>query len=277
MNKEPLLSICIPTYNREVYLKRLLDSIVSQKGFSDDIEIVIDDGPSKDNTQLMVAEYQKKYPNIRYFRNTKAVWMTAAFLESIDLSKGKYTRLFGSDDFMTPDALSIVLSVIKEKSPTVLLSNRTSYTEHTNHILPKHPRVHSFAGFVDFAKFLGQDDPAKYVDKVIYFTFISVFCFETAYYKEMLAYIEKEVSLPDMLKKDYFNFALVVYANLPKEKTICVVEDPRLVYVQGWAENHSWHPNKKIPQDFKFLIDYLIRHYSLEKSAIKFFKRAYLW
>lgn len=73
MNKEPLLSICIPTYNREVYLKRLLDSIVSQKGFSDDIEIVIDDGPSKDNTQLMVAEYQKKYPNIRYFRNTKAV------------------------------------------------------------------------------------------------------------------------------------------------------------------------------------------------------------
>jgi abequosyltransferase len=61
--KEPLLSICIPTYNREKYLKRLLDSIVCQKEFTDtdDVEIVVDDGPSTDNTETMVKEYIKKY------------------------------------------------------------------------------------------------------------------------------------------------------------------------------------------------------------------------
>ncbi|HCY21253.1 TPA: hypothetical protein DIC40_05395 [Patescibacteria group bacterium] len=76
MSKTKLLSICIPTYNREPYLKQLLDSIVSQKAFSEtnDVEIVIDDGPSKDNTQQLVKDYQNKYPGkIRYFRNDKAI------------------------------------------------------------------------------------------------------------------------------------------------------------------------------------------------------------
>jgi abequosyltransferase len=61
--KEPLLSICIPAYNREKYLKRLLDSIVSQREFldTDDVEIVVDDGPSIDNTETLVKSYIKKY------------------------------------------------------------------------------------------------------------------------------------------------------------------------------------------------------------------------
>jgi abequosyltransferase len=64
MTNIPLLSICIPTYNRETYLKRLLDSIVSQKEFTDtdDIEILVDDGPSKDNTTDLVKGYQALYP-----------------------------------------------------------------------------------------------------------------------------------------------------------------------------------------------------------------------
>ena len=63
MSKKPLLSICIPTYNRETYLNRLLDSIVRQAEFTDtdDVEIVIDDGPSKDNTEVLVQEYQARF------------------------------------------------------------------------------------------------------------------------------------------------------------------------------------------------------------------------
>lgn len=89
MSKKPLLSICIPTYNRELYLKRLLDSIVSQKEFTDtdDVEIVIDDGPSKDNTEELVKTYQEKYKGkIRYYRNEKAIGMCPAFLEAIEFS-----------------------------------------------------------------------------------------------------------------------------------------------------------------------------------------------
>jgi len=40
---QKILSLCIPTYNREEQLKRLLDSIVTQKWFTDEVEIVIAD------------------------------------------------------------------------------------------------------------------------------------------------------------------------------------------------------------------------------------------
>ena len=87
--KKPILSICIPTYNRENYLKKLLDSIVVQKDFieTNDVEIVINDGPSRDNTEELVREYQEKYKGkIRYFRNTIAVGMCPALLEVISFS-----------------------------------------------------------------------------------------------------------------------------------------------------------------------------------------------
>jgi abequosyltransferase len=63
IKSEPLLSICIPAYNREKYLKRLIESIVSQEEFieTDEVEIIVDDGPSSDNTESMVKEYIKKY------------------------------------------------------------------------------------------------------------------------------------------------------------------------------------------------------------------------
>jgi len=86
---EPLLSICIPAYNREKYLKRLIDSIICQQDFinTNDIEIVIDDGPSKDNTKEMVEMYQKRYPGkIRYYRNNQAIGMCPAFLEAMSFS-----------------------------------------------------------------------------------------------------------------------------------------------------------------------------------------------
>jgi glycosyltransferase involved in cell wall biosynthesis len=62
-NKQPILSICVPTYNREKCLRRLLDSIVFQKEFIDtnDVEVVISDNASTDSTKELVNEYVKKY------------------------------------------------------------------------------------------------------------------------------------------------------------------------------------------------------------------------
>ncbi|HMS91870.1 MAG TPA: glycosyltransferase family 2 protein, partial [Candidatus Absconditabacterales bacterium] len=154
---KPLLSICIPTYNREKYLKRLIDSIVHQKGFTNEIEIVIDDGPSKDGTERLIKQYQQTYKNIRYFRNTKAVGMTASFLEAISLSNGKYTWLFGSDDFMYKNALEIVIDIIKSKSPTVILPNRLSFSdiEKCKEYKETDIKLLDFQGFSDFGIYLG--------------------------------------------------------------------------------------------------------------------------
>lgn len=68
----PLLSICIPTYNRAEYLKECLDSIVTQERF-EEIEVVISDNCSNDGTQKLGEKYARMYENIRYYRNDENV------------------------------------------------------------------------------------------------------------------------------------------------------------------------------------------------------------
>lgn len=75
MRKEqPLLSICIPTYNRCHYLKKSIDSIVIQEEFINGlVEVVVSDNASTDATKEFVAPYLEKYDNFYYSRNTENV------------------------------------------------------------------------------------------------------------------------------------------------------------------------------------------------------------
>ena len=151
-SKNYILCITIPSYNRELHLKKLLESIVTQEGFDEDVSIVINDGPSTDNTTKMVAEFQQKYNNISYTQNKKAVGMLPAILESIQMSNGQYTWLFGSDDFMHKDALKITLDIIKNNSPALILSNRTIFENPKDLEIKDTQEVKTlfFEGFSDF-------------------------------------------------------------------------------------------------------------------------------
>ena len=67
---KPLLSLCIPTYNRSQYLKKSIDSIICQQEFlRGKVEIVISDNASEDDTREVAEAYLKKYDNIFYNRN----------------------------------------------------------------------------------------------------------------------------------------------------------------------------------------------------------------
>jgi glycosyltransferase involved in cell wall biosynthesis len=73
-NKKPLLSVCIPTYNRADILDKSIASIVTQPEFdSDDVELVVSDNASNDNTEETVKKYQKKYKNIFYLKNSENI------------------------------------------------------------------------------------------------------------------------------------------------------------------------------------------------------------
>ena len=66
------LSICIPTYNREPFLRELLNSIVEQANPTD-VQIAISDNASSDKTKELVDEFKKIYSNIVYFDGRK-IW-----------------------------------------------------------------------------------------------------------------------------------------------------------------------------------------------------------
>lgn len=100
------LSICIPTYNRANYLKETLDSIVAQ--LDDEVEIAISDNASTDNTEELVSEYQKKYPNIVYYRSNENKGPDRNYYNVIKIARGEFCWLLGSDDLITADAIQRV-------------------------------------------------------------------------------------------------------------------------------------------------------------------------
>jgi abequosyltransferase len=104
------LSFCIPTYNRADFIRDCLDSILAQ--WQDGLEIVIVDGASTDATPDVVAEYQRRYPFIRYYRRQKNVGIDEDVLKVIELATGDYCWMMSDDDRIEAGALARVLSFL---------------------------------------------------------------------------------------------------------------------------------------------------------------------
>jgi len=92
---QPLVSICIPTYNNARFLRESLDSIVNQT-YSNK-EIIVSDNASTDGTKEIADEYVKKY-GVRYYRNAKTVDMYDNFNRCINLAHGEFVAIYHSDD-----------------------------------------------------------------------------------------------------------------------------------------------------------------------------------
>ena len=59
------ISIIIPTYNREKYLKNLIDSLIAQTIGFDNLEVILVDDCSTDNSKSIIKNYASKYNNIK--------------------------------------------------------------------------------------------------------------------------------------------------------------------------------------------------------------------
>ena len=107
MDLLPRLSICIPTYNRADFIVHCLDSILDQ--WAEGVELVIVDGGSKDATPSVIADYQRRYPFIKYFQRLSNVGIDEDVLKVVELAKGDYCWLMSDDDQFEQGALAEVL------------------------------------------------------------------------------------------------------------------------------------------------------------------------
>jgi abequosyltransferase len=105
------LSLCIPTYNRAAHIGQTLDSILSQ--VSGSIEVVIVDGASTDDTCEVVASFQKRLPNLIYYRGTQNMGVDRDMATAVELARGEYCWLMSSDDLVKPGAISRMLNEIE--------------------------------------------------------------------------------------------------------------------------------------------------------------------
>lgn len=114
---QPLLSICIPTYNRDSLLWKTLNSITTQKVFLDtyDIEIIISNNASTDATDLVCNEFIKKYPDkIKYFKHETELFADKNILFAIQQGSGKFLKLNNDSFYFNENSLEQMISNIKQ-------------------------------------------------------------------------------------------------------------------------------------------------------------------
>jgi abequosyltransferase len=117
------LSICIPTFNRAQYLKECLDSVlISAREYLSEIEIVISDNASTDNTRNVVEDFARQNSNIKYLRNLKTAEVNRNIYNTAKLGGGEYVWVLGDDDTISEQAISIVLSLINSEYNLIVLN-----------------------------------------------------------------------------------------------------------------------------------------------------------
>ena len=116
MEKKPLLSICIPTYNRDKFLDEAIESVISQitKDIKDKVELCISDNASTDNTDKVIEKWKLRSPiNIIYHKNKDNLGADRNYLKVIEIANGEYCWFLGSDDRIENDGLKYVLTMIE--------------------------------------------------------------------------------------------------------------------------------------------------------------------
>lgn len=105
-----MISIIIPIYNSELYLRKCLDSIISQT--YKDLEIILVDNNSTDSSIEICKEYAEKDRRIRLMQETKKGAAAARNL-GIKVAKGNYITFVDSDDYLRKDAYEILVDTIQ--------------------------------------------------------------------------------------------------------------------------------------------------------------------
>lgn len=107
INDEILLSIIIPVYNTEKYLEKCLNSVI--KSIPTNTEIIIVNDGSTDNSNIIIEEFKKEYPEIiKYFKKPNG-GLSHTKNYGISKSKGRYIGFVDSDDYVKDDMFDVML------------------------------------------------------------------------------------------------------------------------------------------------------------------------
>ncbi len=113
-----MISVIIPTYNRGTVIKSSIQSVLNQT--YKNIEVIIVDDCSEDNTQKIVEDLAVSDSRIRYIKLDKNLGACAARNIGIEASVGEFIAFHDSDDICYPDKLDIQIKAIQDNKADVV-------------------------------------------------------------------------------------------------------------------------------------------------------------
>jgi glycosyltransferase involved in cell wall biosynthesis len=111
----PLISVCIPAYNRAEFLPALLDSILCQDFDDFDIVIAEDFSPEREAIALKATEYYQRFgAKVSYHENEQTLGYDGNLRRLVEIATGDYLLFMGNDDLLAPGALRAVATAVRE-------------------------------------------------------------------------------------------------------------------------------------------------------------------
>lgn len=121
-DSRPLVSIGVPTYNRATLLKRSVESALAQD--YSNLEVVISDNASSDETQFMCDEFCRLDNRVQYVRQSTNRGIAANHISAFKHSRGEYYMVLGDDDWIDPSYVSTCMNVLLAKPEFALVCGK---------------------------------------------------------------------------------------------------------------------------------------------------------
>lgn len=124
MQKKTKISVIVPVYNVEQYLKRCLDSIINQT--FEDYEIICVNDCSPDNSQVILDEYAQKYPDlVKVLVNEKNLGLGKTREHGLSVAEGEFVMFIDSDDYIKNDYLQTYYEAMCDKNVDIIIAGYT--------------------------------------------------------------------------------------------------------------------------------------------------------
>ena len=119
MNNHPILSIIIPLYNCEKYIKQCLDTIFRQEMNESEFEVIVIDDGSKDSGYSLASEYAKRHQNILVIKQENQ-GVACARNNALEKATGDYLTFVDADDMLVSGSLSTLIKIAVENKADIV-------------------------------------------------------------------------------------------------------------------------------------------------------------
>ena len=192
------VSIIIPIYNTDKYLRQCLDSVINQT--FKDIEIIIVNDGSTDNSVNIIKEYQQKDSRIVFVDFSKHKGVSDAKNEGIKIAKGKYITFVDSDDWISKDYINILYDNITKYDCDIVVTNMFFFTKN-KYIKIKMP------------PFCYNDDFSKEKNKKKLLTLNLIWCMVAKIYKKDFIINNNVLCSGEIMDDNYFVYNAIICAD----------------------------------------------------------------
>ena len=117
------VSVIVPVYNSEIYLRDCLESLLNQT--LTELEIILVDDASTDKSFEIIVEYKSKYPKIKIFKSEQNKGQGASRNIGMSLATGEYIGFLDSDDYVAPTMYENLYNSAKENNANIATTRLT--------------------------------------------------------------------------------------------------------------------------------------------------------